>query len=177
MKSLSSEVSSYGTWPTSRNPGSFVFERLPSQQADVASQDKLEAAAEPALASAGFNKADDAAKAEFTVQVSAHVVNMPPRYIDRPGPYWYPSIGGWWGSGGWSGFSLGIMVEPSTNQVQVDLLVRDRKTSQVLYETHAVREQNTGYVDKVLPAMFAAAMKDFPQASAGPKVVTVPYEP
>lgn len=177
MKSLSSEVSSFGTWPTTRAPGAYAFERLPSQKVDVASQDKIEAAAEPALAEAGFTKVEDAAKAEYAVQVSAHVVNMPPRYVDRPGPYWYPSIGGWWGSGGWSGVSLGIMVEPSTNQVQVDLLVRDRKTNEVLYETHAVREQNTGYVDKVLPAMFAAALKGFPQASSGPKVVTVPYEP
>ena len=54
MKSLSSEVSSFGTWPTTRAPGAYAFERLPSQKVDVASQDKIEAAAEPALAEAGF---------------------------------------------------------------------------------------------------------------------------
>lgn len=177
MKSLTSDVSSYGNWPAGRAPGRYVFDRLPSQQADVATQDKVEAAAEPALAAAGFAKVADASQADVTVQVSAHVQTLPPRYADRPGPLFYPNVGGWWGSGGWGGFSLGIMIEPSLNQVQVDVLVRDRQSGQVLYETHAVREQNTGYVDKVLAPMFSAALKEFPQAAAGPKVVTVPLAP
>ena len=33
FNNLASDVSSYGPWPAERKPASFVFERLPSQQA------------------------------------------------------------------------------------------------------------------------------------------------
>ena len=33
MRSVSSEVSTFGEWPATRKPGTYAFERLPSQQA------------------------------------------------------------------------------------------------------------------------------------------------
>src|SRR5690349_12718573 len=59
MQEVSSKVSSFGAWPEGRQPGTYVFERLPSQQNRAREQAVLEAAAEPALAAAGFRKADD----------------------------------------------------------------------------------------------------------------------
>ena len=54
FNNLSSEVSTYGPWPAERKPGAFVFERLPSQQAQPEQQSQLEAAARGALEAAGF---------------------------------------------------------------------------------------------------------------------------
>lgn len=71
LNSITSEVSSYGDWPAARAPGSYAFERLPSQQAAAAESDALEAAAAPALAKAGFKPAAAGEKPEVLVQVGA----------------------------------------------------------------------------------------------------------
>ena len=47
LNSLTSEVSSYSQWPADRKPGSYAFERLPSQQNEW--QTRVEAWADPAL--------------------------------------------------------------------------------------------------------------------------------
>ena len=49
LNSVTSDVSSFGEWPSARKPGTFAFERLPSQQSRAAETDALEAAARPAL--------------------------------------------------------------------------------------------------------------------------------
>jgi len=43
------DVSSFGEWPGGRAPGSYAFERLPSQQADAQRQQRLEDAARAGL--------------------------------------------------------------------------------------------------------------------------------
>ena len=42
FNNLSNEVSTYGPWPAARQPASFVFERLPSQQVHPERQIELE---------------------------------------------------------------------------------------------------------------------------------------
>ncbi len=49
LNSVTSEVSSFGEWPAGRAPGTYAFERLPSQQARQAETELLENAARPAL--------------------------------------------------------------------------------------------------------------------------------
>jgi len=51
---LDATVHTTGNWPVGRAPGSFAYERLPSQMAQPEEQDRLEAEALPALAKAGF---------------------------------------------------------------------------------------------------------------------------
>ncbi|MDH3460720.1 MAG: hypothetical protein OEM00_07020, partial [Burkholderiaceae bacterium] len=55
---IDADVSTFGSWPAGRVPGSFTFERLPSQQAQAQQQQELEAAALPALEQAGFKAVD-----------------------------------------------------------------------------------------------------------------------
>lgn len=176
-QSLTSQVSSYGSWPEGRKPGRYVFERLPSQQAQPEAQDKLEAAAQPALMAAGFEQAPDAGKADVTVQVGARVrIDQRAHYHDPFwGPYgpWYPGVGGWWGGGGRGGLSFSMVMEPPYVQMTVDLLIRDRKGNQVLYETHAKYDRLGAADDRLLPYMFEAAMKDFPYQAVSPREVTV----
>src|SRR5687768_16694276 len=54
LSQLSNEVSTYSLWPAGRQPASYVFERLPSQQANPQDAELLENAAARALEQAGF---------------------------------------------------------------------------------------------------------------------------
>ncbi|HEY8706819.1 MAG TPA: hypothetical protein VIM34_02360 [Burkholderiaceae bacterium] len=54
------------------------------------------------------------------------------------------------------------------------LLIRDRKTGQLLYEARADNTGPSASIDYLLPAMFQAAMKDFPRTDPTPRSVTVP---
>ncbi|WP_052162558.1 DUF4136 domain-containing protein [Aquabacterium sp. NJ1] len=179
-QALTSQVSSYGSWPEGRKPGRYVFERLPSQQAQPDMQDKLEAAAQPALATAGFQLVPEADKADVTVQVGSRVrIEQRARYYDPfwgpYGPYgpWHPGVGGWWGGGGRGGVAFSMTMEPPYVQMTVDLLIRDRKGNQVLYETHARYDRLGAADDRLLPYLFEAAMKDFPLQAVSPREVTV----
>ncbi len=171
---VTSQVSSYGSWPEGRKPGRYVFERLPSQQTRAEQQDRLEAAAEPVLATAGFERVIDGNQADVTVQVGAQVVVEQRRAPYDPfwGP-WGPGFGGWWGHGGRGGLSLSMQFEPPYVQMQVDVLIRDKRSSQVLYETHARHDRVGAADDRMFPYLFEAALKDFPLQAISPRTVTV----
>lgn len=175
-QTLTTEVSSAGKWPEQRKPGRYVFERLPSQQNQPDLQDKLEAAALPALTAAGFQRVDKADQADVSVQVASHVnVERRPYYGDPFwGPWgpWRPGVGGWWG-GGRSGMSVSMAMEPPRVSMTVDVLIRDRKASEVLYETHARYDRLGSADDRLYPYLFEAALKDFPLQAVSPRAVTI----
>jgi hypothetical protein len=56
------------------------------------------------------------------------------------------------------------------------VLIRDRKSNQALYETHA-RYTSSWTSEAVLPALFEAALKDFPQPALSPRPVVVMLPP
>lgn len=180
MNRLSSEVSSYGQWPADRRAPSYVFERLPSQQAQAEQQAMLEDAARPALEAAGFRPATEASAADVTVQLGARVSGDERAYLyDGFGPF------------GWSGyhrrhrFGLGVGWGPSwpgsfpTPQYEreVMVLVRDRRSGQTVYETRASNSGSSSAIQSLLPAMFAAALKDFPSAGLNPRRVVTEIGP
>lgn len=188
--SITSQVQSFGQWPPGRQPGTFVFDLLPSQQAYQGAQGKLEAAALPSLQALGFRLADaaQADKADTLVQLGLNVSTEPrmryePDWPYRPysgmyggmyggiyhgayhGPYHGP---GWWGPG-WV-----ASMDPPWVTLRVDVIVRDRRSSRVLYETHASHDRLGAVDESVLPYLFEAALKDFPNAPPGPRVITLP---
>lgn len=176
LNSFSSLVSSHGSWPADRQPGAYVFERLPSQTAtpELASQQtQLENAARPALAAAGFTEAADPSLAKVVVQLASQVQVEARPPLDN---FWYPygrwGWGGFWGPGR-GGIALGVNLEPPYVQMQVSVLMRDRSTHQVLYETRA-RHERLGSVDaRLYPLLFEAALKDFPLVAVSPRTVTL----
>ncbi len=183
LQEVTSTVNSFGQWPEGRQPGAYVFERLPSQQNHPDLQDRLEAAARPALAAAGFTPATEPQQAAVSVQVSSQLnVAQRPVYADPfwgPYPYGYPAtgVGAWWGTGLRGGLSMSMRFEPPLVRMQVDVLIRDRHNNQVLYETHAVHDR-LGAADPALyPYLFEAALKDFPRQAVNPRTVTVPTRP
>lgn len=180
MQSLTSEVSSYGTaWPAGRAPGgSFAFERLPSQQAELTLQQQLEDAARPALAQAGFTPAAEGQPPSVSVQLSLRNVRYERLDPWGGGAFWGPPWGrrpyGWpgmWGPGWW-----GPVQGTPWYEREVQLVVRDRAGGQVLYEGRARSDGVLAGSPRLYEAMFRAAMQDFPEGSPRPRRVDVPLQ-
>jgi hypothetical protein len=142
----------------------------------------IEDAARPALARAGVQPAADAAQADYLLQVGARVSTRDP-WVYNDGLFlrssWRFGSGyghaRWGGGWGW-GWSLGFDNSP-TFEREVALLIRDRPTGQLLYEVRASNAGPSASIDRLLPAMFAAALKNFPATEAAPQQVTVPLAP
>lgn len=165
---LNNDVSTYSQWPQGRQAGTYAFERLPSQQARADAQQQLENAARPALEAAGFTPAADAQEADFLVQVGARVTAYADPFDDpffwRGGPFWGRRH--FWGPGwGWG------YTGPDYER-EVAVLIRDRRSGQALYEARAANSGASPSIESLLPAMFEAAMKDFPHGGINPRKVT-----
>lgn len=179
LSSVSADVSSFGQWPADRVKPRFVFERLPSQQAQADLQNRIEAGALPELVAKGFVKVDTPEQADVLVQVAVQSRSVggglynDPYYRPYDGRFFGGGLGfgGLWGGRG--GIGIGISMEPSRSQMQVDVLVRDRRSSQTLYETHAVHQRAGTVVESLMPVLFRAALMDFPAQGISPRRVTV----
>jgi len=84
---LQAQITSYGQWPADRMPGTYAFDRLPSQQAQPEPQQRLEDAAHQALTAAGFTAAPTGAAPDVLVQLGARTT----RYGGAPwdDPWWW----------------------------------------------------------------------------------------
>ena len=172
LNKIDSDVNSYSHWPAGREPSTYAFERLPSQQAQPEQQDQLEQAARDALAKAGFTEASDPAASDVTVQVSARVTRQDYSLYDEPfgwrGGLWY-GRGRWWGGPG-----FGLSYQSPRYEREVALLIRDRRSGEALYETRASSDGLSSGNEQLLAAMFEAALKDFPQPAVNPRRISVP---
>jgi hypothetical protein len=176
FNTLNAEVASYGSWPLERKPGSYAFERLPSQQARADAQQRLEDAAHAALAAAGFVSAAPGATPDVLVQVGARIT----RYERSPwdDPLWWRGGFGFWHPRPFAGPYPGwYRNQPPRYDREVALLLRDRSTGAPLYEARASSEGSTSGGDEMLSAMFKAAMGDFPQSGSVPHTITVQLSP
>jgi hypothetical protein len=186
LRSVDTSVATFGAWPAGMAPGTYAFDRLPSQQANPARQQSLENAAAQALAQAGFRPAVDGAKPAVMVQVGARIERFEQAPWDDP--FWWGGprrfgYAGWVGPGPWGpwgpyGLRRGIWApfpsEPDIYLHEVALLIRDAATGKALYETRASTDGYSSGGDRLLAAMFDASMKDFPRADDKPHSVRVP---
>lgn len=173
ITSVTSDVTSFGEWPAGRAPGTYAFERLPSQQARAAETDALEAAARPALEKAGFKPAPAGEAPDVTVQVGARSnrTDVGP-WVD---PFWYGGVG-YWRRGPWlvPSWSVSARYEPLRYEREVAVLIRDRASGKALFEARASNESGSGASPAVQSAMFQAALMDFPRTGINPRRTTVP---
>ncbi|MBX3605133.1 MAG: DUF4136 domain-containing protein [Piscinibacter sp.] len=179
LNNLSSNVSSFSQWPADRKPGTYAFERLPSQQARPEQQQLLEDSARRALELAGFTPAGDEKTSEYVVQLGARV--------DANDRYYYYDDPLWWRGGlyysHWGrpylrpGFGFVYGPPGPYYEREVAVLIRDRKSSQPLFEARASNDGSSPSIQSLLPAMFEAALKDFPTGGVNPRRVTTEINP
>jgi len=179
LHSVDTSVATFGAWPADVAPGTYAFDRLPSQEANMARQQALENAAAMALAGAGFKPAADGAKPAVMVQIGARTERFEQSPWDDP--FWwggqrrfgYPGWGapypGGFGPWGPYGARRGIWApfppQPDIYLHEVALLIRDASTGKALYETRASSDGYSAGGDRLLAAMFDASMKDFPRTN------------
>jgi Domain of unknown function (DUF4136) len=178
LRSVTSDVSSFGEWPEDRQPGSFAFERLPSQAARSAEAEVLEAAALPALRKAGFTPVAAGASPDVLVQLGARSQRSDSGAWNDP--LWWRGGFGYWRPGPWLSprWSLVMRSDFERFDREVAMLLRDRASGKPLFEARAVNEGNLDMADPVtLAAMFEAALVDFPKLGINPRRVTVTPAP
>ena len=174
LRTAQCEVATFGAWPTGRPPGTYAFDRLPSQQAQVHDSEQIEALARPALEAAGFKAAAPDSPPDFLVQLAARITRFERNPWDDP-LWWRGAYGGWhvrpWGSPYWG---LGRRIDSPRYEREVAILVRDRRTGEPLYEARASSDGLTEGASTYIRALFDAALKDFPGVSSTPHTVSVP---
>jgi hypothetical protein len=158
----------------------------PSAQARPQQAQMLEDAARGAIEGVGFSPAPEGSAPDVTVQVGARITATD--YSPFDDPFWYGGRGMWhrpfvygrygrpfwgpYGRYGWWGPDF------PTYEREVGVLIRDKRSGDPLYEARAESEGTSSGVPTVLPAMFVAALKDFPAGSAtNPHPVTVELQP
>lgn len=177
LNSVNNQVSSYGDWPQGRAPGSYAFERLPSQQALAEQTAVLENSARPALAKAGFTEAAPGQEPDVLVQVGARTTETTPPLWDDP--LWWRGGFGYWHRGPWlqSRWGFGSRLDQPRYEREVAVLLRDRASAKPLFESRANTEGNFGSDPVLLEAMFQAALLDFPRTGVNPRKVVVQLPP
>jgi hypothetical protein len=171
--SVSSDVSTFGSWPEGRAAGSFAFERLPSQQARAEETEMLEAAAQPALLKAGFRPVAEGEQPDVLVQVGARSSRSDPRLWDDP--IWWRGGFGYWRYGPWHGpsWALSAHYQNPRWEREVAVLIRDRSSGQPLFEARASSEGTMRSGSALFGAMYEAALMDFPRTGVNPRKVRV----
>ncbi|RZS54893.1 DUF4136 domain-containing protein [Sphaerotilus mobilis] len=173
LSAIQVTVRTFGAWPDGRAPGRYAFDRLPSQEADLATRGALESAASAALERVGFTAAPDADSADVLVQFGARqarLIEAPPRVSFGIG------IGMPVGRHGGVGFGLNSYpwyADRVRELREMGLLLIDRPSRKVLVEIQARHESRFGGGDDVLQALFDAALDGFPNLPAGERSVTV----
>jgi len=174
LNSLRSDVATFGDWPAGRVPGAYAFERLPSQLAVPNAQDRLEAAAAPALEAAGFKAVEPGKEPDVIVQLGARITRTDMSPWDDP--LWWRGGFGYWRHGPWSGprWNLFAYSDFPRYEREVAVLIRDRVSGKPLYEARASTDGTSSGSTEVLRAMYGAALKDFPATGPNPRQVTMP---
>jgi len=181
---LQAEIASYGQWPAARSPGTYAFDRLPSQQAQVEAQQRLEDAAHQALLAAGFTAVPAGAAPDGLVQRGARLTRYEAPPWNDPwwgrGPYWgagfarfpgRPFVGPypyWYGGYGYGYYAY--------YDRQVAVMLRDGANGAPLYEARASSDAYSNST-ATLTAMFRAALADFPKTGSVPHSVSVQLVP
>jgi hypothetical protein len=184
---VDSDVSSYSRWPAGRAPSTYAFERLPSQQARPQQAQMLEDAARRAVEGAGFVPAPEGRAPDVSIQLGARITETDRSPFDDP--FWYGGYGSWhrpfaygrfgrpfWGPG-WRGGYWGGHYLPYYER-EAAILIRDKRSGEPLYEARAESSGSSTGLGSILPAMFLAAMKDFPLGSpSNPHRVSIEATP
>ena len=177
---VDSDVKSFSSLGTVPPGATYRFDRLPSQQADGARQDSLEAMAAAALDKVGLRRDD--AHPQYNAQIGARVTAGLSPWADPwlyDGPWGYGWGGGYgyygrrWYGGGWYGGP--VFAQPSNPwyEREVSIVLREAGSNRVVYETRARNDGPYSSSAAVLPVMFQAALQGFPNPPQGERRVNI----
>ena len=175
MRVIESDVSAFSTWTAAPPaPGTpYRFERLPSQQALNAQQDRVEDIARTSLAKVGMVANPAAARFGVLVVFSAERMQ---RYPNAGYGYGYGGTGVFFG-GGNRGTSLGMSFPLGFGELiykrSLSVTMRDLSTQKVVFETQALQDSPWDDSFSILPAMLDSALLSFPQPPAGTRRINV----
>lgn len=187
LNTISAEVATYNQWEDGLKPGTYVYDRLPSQAQKQETQQALEDAADEALIAVGFTKASNESQARYTVQLGARIQVQDRSPFDDP--FWWNGglyrgyYGRGYGYGTWGmrrGYGLGwgmTFYDNDRYNREVAVLIRDRKSGQVVYESHAVNSGSSNTMGRLVYALFQAALTDFPYSGPNPRQLQLPLGP
>lgn len=196
VRLVDSDVTAFPKW-TAAPPGPatpYRFERLPSQQVPEAQQlpvDAVENIARAELARVGMDLVPS--NARYSVQVTVATTKIVDRNYYGGGYGGYGGLGGGYsgGLGGFGGYGSGVFLgggnrgaavglsfplrfpEPTNYRRELTLLIRELATQQVVYETRALHDGVWRDSLAVLPAMFEAALRGFPEPPAGTRRIDI----
>lgn len=179
VRVIDSQVNSFSTFTQLPQPATYRLERLPLESGMNLgfSQWQVDAAATQALTAVGMVRDDahGAYRLELASNASQYLPNWPyyegyydpfygPRFIG-PRPY------GPWGWGGPWGYSSWMDRPPTMYVFDVRLILRDAKTSALVYESNARYEDIWYNPDVILSALFNAALNGFPTPPQGVRMI------
>ena len=172
VSTVESDVQSFATTPSPVQAGTFRFERLPSQDQDAAQAASLEGMAQAALVKAGFTRVD--AGARYSVQIGAGTAETVSAF---PDPFFGRSA---WAPFGrprmWPGrhfFGSPWLFDRESYVTRVRVEIREQSSGKLVYESTATNEESWFNPTRVLPALFEAALADFPTPPKGVRKVVV----
>ncbi|MET3497541.1 DUF4136 domain-containing protein [Variovorax boronicumulans] len=172
---VDSDVKSFSSLATVPPGATYRFDRLPSQQADTARQESLEAMAAAALDKVGLRRDD--AKPQYSAQIGARVTAGLSPWADPwlvGGGWGYGGGYGRYGYGGWYGGPA--FFPPAANpwyEREVSIVLREAGSNRVVYETRARNDGPYNASAAILPVMFQAALQGFPNPPQGERRVNI----
>ena len=171
---VDSDVKSFSSIGTVAPGATYRFDRLPSQQADGARQESLEAMAGAALDKVGLRRDD--ARPQYTAQIGARVTAGLSPWADPwlyNGPWGY-GYGGY-GNYGRRWYGGPVFAQPSNPwyEREVSIVLREAGSNRVVYETRARNDGPYGNSTAILPVMFQAALQGFPNPPPGERRVDI----
>jgi len=170
---IDSDVQSFVGTPAAVAGASYRFERLPSQQAQGAAHERVEALAEEALGRVGLVRNE--AQAHYSIQVTVGVVQFQP----EPRHTRSRHFGGPYMAANGSLFYPGpmLILEPPWYSHTVHLLLRDTTTAQVAFESTASFDGPWSDSANLLPAILEAALQGYPNPPQGLRKVVIELPP
>ncbi len=177
VRLVETDVTAFHHWgPALPEPGTaYRFERLPSQQVVGAQPDYVEGLARTALDKVGMALNPATARYSVQVRVSTQVIERLPDGVGYDG-FGFATPGGFLGGGNRgasAGLSMPMRFSDPYYRRELTLLIRDLRSNELVFETHAVSNGVQGETLAVLSAMLEAALRGFPQPPAGPRPINV----
>jgi hypothetical protein len=169
MRIVDSEVRSFGSPATASTTATYQLQRLPSQQGP--DFEPVAHAVATALATHGLQAVAQAPQRWLSVSWSERQLPRAP-WESAPSPFFGHIWLGSAGSGGGVGMRFPTIDAPWYER-GLGLILRDASSGAVVFEAQVQHDGRWSDTDAVLPAMLAAALRDYPLGHPEPQLIKI----